>query len=59
MMVLSLRVAPPDLIDSALYQAPPEPLWPRYVSPWVHLLGGDGQAVPLVRRCRLTLSSSR
>ena len=46
LMALTLRVAPPDPIDSALFRAPPEPLWPKYVSLWVHLLGGDGFAVP-------------
>ena len=46
LMALTLRVAPPDPVDSALYRAPPEPLWPRYVSLWVHMLGGDGLAVP-------------
>ena len=46
LMALTLRVAPPDPIDSALFRAPPEPLWPKYVSLWVHLLGGDGLAVP-------------
>ena len=46
LMALTLRVAPPDPIDSALFRAPPDPLWPKYVSLWVHLLGGDGFAVP-------------
>jgi hypothetical protein len=46
LMALTLRVSPADPIDSALYRAPPEPLWPRYVGLWVHMLGGDGLAVP-------------
>ena len=45
MVSLTLRVAPPDPIDSHLFRSPPEPLWPRYVSPWTHLLGGDALAV--------------
>ena len=46
LVALTLRVAPPDPIDSALFRAPPEPLWPCYVSPWTHLFGGDALAVP-------------
>ena len=41
LLALSLRVAPPDPIDSALFDAQPVPLWPKYVGLWVDLLGGD------------------
>ena len=46
LLALSLRVAPPDPIDSALFDAQPVPLWPKYVGLWVDLLGGDGLAQP-------------
>ena len=36
----------PDPIDSALFDAQPVPLWPKYVGLWVDLLGGDGLAQP-------------
>ena len=41
LLALTLRVAPPDPIDSHLFRAPPEPLWPKYVSLWVFILGGE------------------
>ena len=50
-MALTLRIAPPDPIDSAPFGAPPEPLQPCYVSPWTHLFGGDALAVPNARVC--------
>lgn len=46
LLALTLRVAPPDEIDSAFLNAAPEPIWPKYVSLWTHVLGGDGSAVP-------------
>ena len=41
LVLLSLRVGPPDPIDRLLVDAPPIQLWPRYVDLWVRLLGGD------------------
>ena len=41
LVLLSLRVGPPDPIDRLLTDAPPIQLWPRYVDLWVRLLGGD------------------
>ena len=45
LVALSLRVAPPDPIDSAAFRAAPEPLWPKYVDLWTRLMrGGDARA---------------
>ena len=41
LVLLTLRVGPPDPIDRLLVDAPPIQLWPRYVDLWVRLLGGD------------------
>ena len=45
LVALSLRVAPPDPIDSAAFRAAPEPLWPKYVDLWTQLMrGGDAES---------------
>ena len=41
LLALTLRVSSPDPIDKALYLAPPEPMWPRYIDLWIALLGDD------------------
>jgi len=41
LVLLTLRVGPPDPIDRLLADAPPIQLWPRYVDLWVRLLGGE------------------
>jgi len=50
LVALSLRVAPPDPIDSAAFRAAPEPLWPKYADLWTQLMrGGDAESASLSR----------
>ena len=55
LVALSLRVAPPDPLDSAAFCAAPEPLWPEYVDLWTRLMrGGDTASVETRARARAT-----
>jgi hypothetical protein len=49
LVALSLRVAPPDPIDSAAFRAAPEPLWPKYADLWTHLTRGGESGASLSR----------
>ena len=60
LLALTLRVAPPDPIDSAVFRAAPTPLWPRYVTLWTFICGGaDSDGVSGFKGSRSLSLSSR